>query len=145
MSSKAIRNFGESSILHSSSRSFSVRMKISVSILLWGLLHSVSSTQADTIARMGSENVAFFRDYCLECHEAGTQEGQVDLENLPFEIDMIESTLRTFRNSISMLASCLRRGMFFRCTWKSLCVPNAIAKLTPLVTGLKILTRCTII
>ncbi|MEE2641354.1 MAG: DUF1592 domain-containing protein [Planctomycetota bacterium] len=40
--------------------------------------------------RLAEKHQAFFRSYCLDCHDSDTREGKVDLESLPFRITTIE-------------------------------------------------------
>jgi len=41
-------------------------------------------------ARLPEKHRAFFKAHCLDCHDSQTQEGEVDLETLPFRIATIE-------------------------------------------------------
>ncbi|MEO1529166.1 MAG: DUF1592 domain-containing protein [Planctomycetota bacterium] len=41
-------------------------------------------------ARLAEKHRAFFRSYCLDCHDSLTSEGNVDLETLPFQMTTLE-------------------------------------------------------
>lgn len=40
---------------------------------------------------MSEDHFQFFNDYCLDCHDAVTEEGGVNLEEIPFDLDTLES------------------------------------------------------
>ena len=42
-------------------------------------------------AQMPAEHANFFKDFCLECHDGSSNEGQVNLETLPFDLDTLET------------------------------------------------------
>ena len=41
-------------------------------------------------ARLPAKHQAFFKAYCLDCHDSATREGKVDLETLPLRIATVE-------------------------------------------------------
>jgi hypothetical protein len=43
------------------------------------------------VAVMPEKHAVFIRDNCLQCHNADTQEGKVDLENLSFDLNDLET------------------------------------------------------
>lgn len=51
----------------------------------FGLAQSASDAEKPR-AVMPQKHAAVFRKYCLDCHDFETQEGQIDLETIPFEI-----------------------------------------------------------
>ena len=60
-------------------------------LLFLCLLLTVSTTvAAPPEARLPEKHRAFFKAYCLDCHDSETQKGKVDLETLPFRITTIE-------------------------------------------------------
>ena len=61
-------------------------------LLLSCLTASTSAQQPSAV--MPKKHAAFFRKYCLDCHDAETREGKVDLENLPFDLGQIETAER---------------------------------------------------
>lgn len=58
-------------------------------VMLPGLVASLISSNlfaADPQAVMPAKHVAVLKKYCLDCHDAETQEGRIDLETISFEI-----------------------------------------------------------
>lgn len=60
---------------------------LSVVIFLSGGMHAVGSAPE---ASFPKKHRAFFKTYCLDCHNAETQEGKVNLETLSFRINTLE-------------------------------------------------------
>ena len=46
--------------------------------------------QADPVAVLPKKHLPLVGKYCLDCHDAATEKGKVNLEDLPFEITTIE-------------------------------------------------------
>ncbi|WP_145368155.1 DUF1592 domain-containing protein [Maioricimonas rarisocia] len=51
---------------------------------------SSSAQAAPPEVRLPEKHRAFFKAYCLDCHDSETREGQVDLETVPFRITTLE-------------------------------------------------------
>ena len=47
-----------------------------------------------TLASMPESKRDFFRAYCFDCHDSASQEGQLDLEKISFDLSSIESAAR---------------------------------------------------
>jgi hypothetical protein len=63
-----------------------------VAVLVLG--SSVAAATEPTPARIDEAHRAFFRDYCVECHGAKTQEGQLRLDDIPLAIATVEQADR---------------------------------------------------
>ena len=61
-------------------------------LLAFGL-HLPSAT-AELEVRFPDKYFSFFESYCLDCHDADTEKGKVNLEGLPFHITTIEQAER---------------------------------------------------
>jgi len=65
-------------------------MKLFLSLPIFALLLSCNVFAGEPApvrqSVMPAKHLAVFKKYCFECHDAATQEGKLDLENLPFEI-----------------------------------------------------------
>jgi len=55
---------------------------------LLGALHSYAADAAH--AQLDSKHRAFFKDYCLTCHNAEKQKGKVRLDDIAFTVDSVE-------------------------------------------------------
>ncbi|MDA7916270.1 DUF1592 domain-containing protein [Verrucomicrobia bacterium] len=63
--------------------------------LILCLLALVATTQAaEPEVRFPEKNLTFFENYCLDCHDADTEKGKVNLEDIPFNITTIEQAER---------------------------------------------------
>lgn len=56
-------------------------------------------------AIMPAEHAAIFAKYCLDCHDAETKEGSVDLQNIPFEISRDIETAERWAKVLNALNS----------------------------------------
>lgn len=63
-----------------------------ITSLLTGVLCLASAaTAAETPhARLDEKNRAFFQNYCVQCHNADKQKGNVRLDDVPFILDTVE-------------------------------------------------------
>jgi hypothetical protein len=50
-----------------------------------------SFADENRVAVMPQKHRNFFKNYCLDCHDAATQEGKVDLEKLSFDLNTLET------------------------------------------------------
>ncbi|MBL66824.1 MAG: hypothetical protein CMO74_00005 [Verrucomicrobiales bacterium] len=64
--------------------------KISFSIGAALLLLAGSAVAADLVVELPKKHFALIDSYCLDCHDAESQKGKVNLEALPFEVTTIE-------------------------------------------------------
>ena len=55
-------------------------------------------------ARLPEKHLIFLENYCFSCHDAATNKGEVNLEDLPFQIETIEQT-ETWQKVLSALNS----------------------------------------
>ena len=65
-----------------------------LSLLLLFLFAADTWGQQTPSARMPQKHQTFLKKYCLECHDGDTQEGKVNLEDVPFELGTIETAQR---------------------------------------------------
>jgi len=59
--------------------------------LVLSLLLPLCAQAADPRAVMPQKHAAFFENYCLDCHDAATEKGKVNLEDLSFDLATIQS------------------------------------------------------
>ncbi|MEI6714961.1 MAG: DUF1592 domain-containing protein [Verrucomicrobiota bacterium] len=69
-------------------RPFTITAFGSISLLVRTLFADVPQ------ARMDEKHRAFFKDYCVECHNADKQKGKLRLDNVSFVLDSIENADR---------------------------------------------------
>ena len=50
------------------------------------LIFAFLATAAEPEVRLPKKHLTLLQEYCFDCHDADTQKGKVNLENLPFEI-----------------------------------------------------------
>ena len=58
--------------------------------LLFTLLSVQIASAADTTPALPEKHFAFFESYCLECHDTLTEKGEVNLEEIPFQVTTIQ-------------------------------------------------------
>ena len=68
-------------------------------ILFTSLFHRVVCSASPLLAesaqpRIDEKQAAFFKDYCVECHNADKQKGKLRLDNISFSLDSVESAER---------------------------------------------------
>jgi hypothetical protein len=55
------------------------------------LLLAITAQAAEPRAVMPQKHAAFFENYCLDCHDAATEKGKVNLEDLSFDLGTLQS------------------------------------------------------
>jgi len=68
-------------------------MRIILSYLITLAFITVASA-AEPKAVLAAKHKVFLDKYCMDCHDADTEKGKVNLEDLPFEIETIEHAER---------------------------------------------------
>ncbi len=72
-------------------------MRLSLSVFLFTLAFAGVSAGAESsrlFGEMPEKHFAVFDKYCLDCHDSLTEKGSVNLEDLPFTMDSVESAER---------------------------------------------------
>ncbi|NJM55720.1 MAG: DUF1587 domain-containing protein [Verrucomicrobiae bacterium] len=69
-------------------------MSACLSLLVLLVLAAVQASAAEPRAVMPQEHAAFFKSYCLDCHNADKQKGKVRLDEIPFTIADIPTAER---------------------------------------------------
>ena len=55
-------------------------------------MHCAEKQQPKAV--FAEKHAAFLDNYCMDCHDADTEKGEVNLEDLPFDIETIEHAER---------------------------------------------------
>jgi hypothetical protein len=63
-------------------------------ILLLALACSVAEAVEPPRAQLDEKHRAFFKDYCVECHNADKQKGKLRLDDISFAIESVENADR---------------------------------------------------
>ncbi|MEO2026155.1 MAG: DUF1587 domain-containing protein [Fuerstiella sp.] len=59
-----------------------------IGLFVFGSVNAAGAAPPE--ARLAEKHLAFFKTHCLDCHDTETQEGKVNLEELPFQITTLE-------------------------------------------------------
>ncbi|QDT10926.1 DUF1592 domain-containing protein [Planctomycetes bacterium K23_9] len=76
-----------------------------IALALCGSVSSAQEAQAAINAAMSQEHLAVFKKYCFDCHDAATQEGKLNLQDLSFEISKDGSTAEHWDSILAALNS----------------------------------------
>ena len=60
-------------------------------ILLLSLTSAFSESRTSTVVKMPEKSFAFLDQYCMDCHDADTEKGDFNLEDLSFTLDTIKT------------------------------------------------------
>ncbi|MDA0659303.1 MAG: DUF1592 domain-containing protein [Planctomycetota bacterium] len=71
----------------------SVTHLIASLVLSFSLISSVKSAQPSVVA-LPEQHQAFLKNYCVECHNAKTKEGNLQLDDISFSLDSVENAER---------------------------------------------------
>ena len=63
---------------------------LSLPLLLLATLHAADAPQA----QLDEKHRFFFKDYCVECHNAKKQKGKLRLDDISFSLDSVEGADR---------------------------------------------------